>query len=64
VGYRHEHPATSEPGARDPGFVAKSRRDQHVTLIYLVPVVIAATKLGIMPAVIAAVAGGGAYVAP
>jgi two-component system, OmpR family, sensor histidine kinase KdpD len=33
---------------------------RHVTLVYLVPVVIAATKLGIGPAVIAAVAGGGA----
>ena len=33
---------------------------RHVTLVYLVPVVIAATKLGIMPAVIAAIAGGGA----
>jgi two-component system sensor histidine kinase KdpD len=33
---------------------------RHVTLVYLVPVVIAATKLGIVPAVIAAVAGGGA----
>ena len=33
---------------------------RHVTLVYLVPVVIAATKLGIVPAVIAAIAGGGA----
>jgi two-component system, OmpR family, sensor histidine kinase KdpD len=33
---------------------------RHVTLVYLVPVVIAATKLGIGPAVIAAVAGVGA----
>src|SRR5262245_20670528 len=33
---------------------------RHVTLVYLVPVVIAATKLGIGPAVIAAVAGAGA----
>src|SRR5919197_1792950 len=33
---------------------------RHVTLVYLVPVVIAATKLGIVPAVIAAVAGVGA----
>jgi two-component system, OmpR family, sensor histidine kinase KdpD len=33
---------------------------RHVTLVYLVPVVIAATKLGIAPAVIAAVAGCGA----
>jgi two-component system, OmpR family, sensor histidine kinase KdpD len=33
---------------------------RHVTLVYLVPVVIAATKLGIAPAVIAAVAGAGA----
>jgi K+-sensing histidine kinase KdpD len=33
---------------------------RHVTLVYLVPVVIAATKLGIWPAVIAAVAGAGA----
>jgi two-component system sensor histidine kinase KdpD len=33
---------------------------RHVTLVYLVPVVIAATKLGIGPAVIAALAGGGA----
>ena len=33
---------------------------RHVTLVYLVPVVIAATKLGIWPAVIAAMAGGGA----
>lgn len=33
---------------------------RHVTLVYLVPVVIAATKLGIMPAVIAAMAGGSA----
>ena len=31
---------------------------RHVTLVYLVPVVIAATKLGIWPAVIAAMAGG------
>src|SRR5262245_1365946 len=31
---------------------------RHVTLVYLVPV-IAATKLGIVPAVIAAIAGGG-----
>ena len=30
---------------------------RHVTLVYLVPVVIAATKLGIVPAVIAAIAG-------
>ena len=33
---------------------------RHVTLVYLVPVVIAATKLGIAPAVIAAIAGAGA----
>jgi two-component system, OmpR family, sensor histidine kinase KdpD len=33
---------------------------RHVTLVYIVPVVIAATKLGIVPAVIAAIAGGGA----
>ena len=33
---------------------------RHVTLVYLVPVVIAATKLGIVPAVIAAIAGCGA----
>ena len=33
---------------------------RHVTLVYLVPVVIAATKLGIVPGVIAAIAGGGA----
>src|SRR5215510_5925828 len=33
---------------------------RHVTLVYLVPVVLAATKLGIVPAVIAAIAGGGA----
>jgi len=33
---------------------------RHVTLVYLVPVVIAATRLGIVPAVIAAIAGGGA----
>src|SRR5215510_7032259 len=33
---------------------------RHVTLVYLVPVIIAATKLGIMPAVIAALAGCGA----
>src|SRR6266699_4407997 len=33
---------------------------RHVTLVYLVPVVIAAPKLGIVPAVIAAIAGGGA----
>jgi two-component system, OmpR family, sensor histidine kinase KdpD len=33
---------------------------RHVTLVYLVPVVIAATKLGITPAVVAAIAGGGA----
>jgi two-component system sensor histidine kinase KdpD len=33
---------------------------RHVTLVYLVPVVIAATKLGLVPAVIAAIAGGGA----
>ena len=33
---------------------------QHVTLVYLIPVVFSATKLGILPAVIAAVAGGGA----
>src|SRR5436309_7240670 len=33
---------------------------RHVTLVYLVPVVIAATKLGIVPAVIAAIAGGAA----
>jgi two-component system, OmpR family, sensor histidine kinase KdpD len=33
---------------------------RHVTLVYLVPVVIAATRLGIIPAVVAAVAGGGA----
>jgi two-component system sensor histidine kinase KdpD len=33
---------------------------RHVTLVYLVPVVIAATKLGIVPAVIAAIAGAGA----
>jgi two-component system, OmpR family, sensor histidine kinase KdpD len=33
---------------------------RHVTLVYLVPVVIAATKLGIIPAVIAAIAGCGA----
>src|SRR5438128_7271913 len=33
---------------------------RHVTLVYVVPVVIAATKLGIVPAVIAAIAGGGA----
>jgi two-component system, OmpR family, sensor histidine kinase KdpD len=33
---------------------------RHVTLVYLVPVVIAATKLGIAPAVIAAIAGAAA----
>ncbi len=33
---------------------------RHVTLVYLVPVVIAATKLGIVPALVAAIAGGGA----
>ena len=33
---------------------------RHVTLVYLVPVVIAAAKLGITPAVVAAIAGGGA----
>jgi two-component system, OmpR family, sensor histidine kinase KdpD len=33
---------------------------RHVTLVYLVPVVIAATRLGITPAVVAAIAGGGA----
>jgi two-component system, OmpR family, sensor histidine kinase KdpD len=33
---------------------------RHVTLVYVVPVVIAATKLGIVPAVIASIAGGGA----
>lgn len=33
---------------------------RHVTLVYLVPVVIAATKLGIVPAVVAAVACVGA----
>ena len=33
---------------------------RHVTLVYLIPVVIAATRLGIMPAVVAAVAGAGA----
>ena len=33
---------------------------RHVTLVYLVPVVIAATRLGIVPAVTAAVAGSGA----
>jgi two-component system, OmpR family, sensor histidine kinase KdpD len=33
---------------------------RHVTLVYVVPVVVAATKLGIVPAVIAAIAGGGA----
>ena len=30
---------------------------RHVTLVYLIPVVIAATKLGIVPAVVAAIAG-------
>jgi len=30
---------------------------RHVTIVYLVPVVVAATKLGIVPAVIAAIAG-------
>jgi two-component system sensor histidine kinase KdpD len=36
---------------------------RHVTLVYLVPVVIAATKLGIVPAVVAAIAcvGGSAF---
>ena len=33
---------------------------RHVTLVYLVPVVVAATKLGIAPAVIAAIASVGA----
>src|SRR5438067_425329 len=33
---------------------------RHVTLVYLVPVVIAATRLGIVPAVIAAIAGAAA----
>ena len=33
---------------------------RHVTLVYLVPVVMAATKLGMVPAVVAAIAGGGA----
>ena len=33
---------------------------RHVSLVYLVPVVIAATKLGIVPAMIAAIAGVGA----
>src|SRR5215510_10941526 len=33
---------------------------RHVTLVYLVPVVIAATKLGIVPAVVAAIACVGA----
>jgi two-component system sensor histidine kinase KdpD len=33
---------------------------RHVTLVYLVPVVVAATRLGVVPAVIAAIAGGGA----
>ena len=33
---------------------------RHVTLVYLVPVVIAATKLGIVPAVFAAIASVGA----
>jgi len=33
---------------------------RHVTLVYLVPVVIAATRLGITPAVVAAIAGCGA----
>ncbi len=35
---------------------------RHLILVYLIPVVIAATKLGIVPAVIAAIASGGATV--
>jgi two-component system sensor histidine kinase KdpD len=35
---------------------------RHVTLVYLVPVVIAATNVGMVPAIVAAIAGGAATV--